>query len=421
MTGPARNALRADAGRLWADVMALACITDPARPFTRRSFSPLFLEGRSWLRGAFEAEGLVCRLDPAGNLIGRRQGREAGLGTILIGSHSDTVPDGGRFDGIAGVLAGLEALRVLRQGGETLRHDVELVDFLAEEPSAFGLSCIGSRGMAGRLGAAHLETRAPDGERLGDAIDRVGGQVACLASAVRRDIVASFELHIEQGVVLEQDRVAIGLVEAIAGVTRVEIAFSGRADHAGTTPMHRRRDAMVAAAAVIGFVAAHASDLARSGCGHVAATVGVVEISPNASNVVPRHARLVVDLRVSERPVAEAFVAALRTRSGQAAAAAQVTLQRFEILSDTGPVACDPRLRALLGEAAAALGLSAMPIVSGAGHDAALIATVAPACMIFIPCCDGRSHDPEEWADPEAIAAGASVLAHAVLARDAQS
>lgn len=425
MSGPAGvtrrmggDPLRADTERLWADVMALAAITDPDRPFTRRSFSPLFLQGRDWLRGAFERAGLATRLDAAGNLIGRREGSVPGLGTLMLGSHSDTVPDGGRFDGIAGVVAGLEALRLLDESGEVMRHPVELVDFLAEEPSEFGLSCIGSRGMAGRLTDAHLGYRVPSGETLAEAIDRTGGDVSRLGDAHRTDIAASFELHIEQGIVLEQDAIPIGVVEAIAGITRVEIVFTGRADHAGTTPMARRQDAAVAAASVIGFVAAEAGRQASGGCGHVTATVGVVEIAPNASNVVPRSARLVVDLRVSRRSVSEAFVVALRAHALVAAEAARVALTRFELLSDTQPVACDPDLQALLEQSAHALGFGTIRLVSGAGHDAALIAAVAPASMIFIPCRDGRSHDPEEWAEPEAVAAGASVLARAVLVRD---
>jgi len=412
--------MRVNEERLWADVMALAAITDPARPYTRRSFSPLFLEGRAWLRARFEAAGLACRIDTAGNLIGRREGNADRTRTIMLGSHSDTVPDGGRFDGIAGVLVGLEVLRVLAESGQTLSHALELVDFLAEEPSEFGLSCIGSRAMSGRLTPLHLEYAAPWGEKLGPAIARMGGTVAALHEARRGDIAAFFELHIEQGVILEQDAIEIGVVEAIAGISRIELLFTGRADHAGTTPMGRRRDAAVAAADLIGFVARTASALAASGQGHVAATVGVIEISPNASNVVPRSARLVVDLRVSQRAVAEAFLVSLRQAAEQAADAARVVLERFEILSDTPPTPCDASLRKLLSQAADGLGLSAIPIVSGAGHDAAHIAAVAPSSMIFIPCRDGRSHDPEEWAEPAALAAGAAVMLHAVLARDAQ-
>lgn len=419
MNGP--SPLQVDAQRLWADVMALAAITEPGRPFTRRSFSPLFLEGRVWLRQRFEAAGLACQIDAGGNLIGRREGTDPQAATIMLGSHSDTVPDGGRFDGIAGLLAALEALRVLADRGQELRHALELVDFLAEEPSDFGLSCVGSRAMSGRLTPAQLEYPAPWDERLGPAIDRMGGAVTDIRTAARGDIAAFLELHIEQGVVLEQDAVSIGVVEAIAGITRFELLFTGRADHAGTTPMNRRRDAAVAAASVIGFVAQTASELASSGQGHVAATVGVVEIRPNAANVVPRSARLVVDLRVSQRPVAVCFTEALHEAARHAAEAARVSLTRFEILSDTHPVPCDEGLRALLTGAAAKLGLSSVPIVSGAGHDAAHIAAVAPSAMIFIPCRDGRSHDPEEWAEPAALAEGAAVLLHAVLARDAQA
>lgn len=405
-------------GRLWDDLMALAAITDPARPYTRRSFSDRFLAGRDWLRARFAQAGLDCRIDDAGNLIGRRAGTRPGAGTLMAGSHSDSVPDGGRFDGMLGVLAALEAARALAESGLALDHDLEVVDFLAEEPSEFGLSCIGSRGLSGALSAGQRALVAPWGESLADAIARMGGDPARLDGPRRDDIRAFLELHIEQGTVLERAGRPIGVVQAIAGVTRVEIRFAGRADHAGTTPMDHRQDAAVAAAAIIGFVSERAGALAASGSGHVTATCGVVDIAPNAANVVPRAARLVVDIRVSHRPVLQTLLDALRAACDRAADRARVRLAAFTILSDSHPVACDPALAARIAAAADGLGLAHCAMVSGAGHDAAFVARLAPAAMIFVPCRDGRSHDPAEWCAPDDAARGARVLADTMLACD---
>ncbi|MEP2449126.1 MAG: M20/M25/M40 family metallo-hydrolase, partial [Nitratireductor sp.] len=188
-----RTNLPVDGGRLWADLMALGTITEPDKPYTRRSFSPLFLEGRDWLAKRFAAAGLSVRTDTGGNLIGRMEGARADAGTIMIGSHSDTVPAGGRFDGVAGVIVALEIARSLREAGRQLDCAIEVVDFLAEEPSEFGLSCVGSRALTGRLTDEQLGYRDPAGERLDQAIGRVGGDPARLAAAQRKDIVGFFE------------------------------------------------------------------------------------------------------------------------------------------------------------------------------------------------------------------------------------
>jgi beta-ureidopropionase / N-carbamoyl-L-amino-acid hydrolase len=267
-----RATLPIDGRRLWADLMTLAEITDPDRPYTRQSFSPRFVEGREWLSRQFEAAGLDVRIDPAGNLIGRANTGRPNAGTIMMGSHSDTVPSGGRFDGAAGLIVALEIARSIKEAGIRLWHGLEVVDFLAEEPSEFGLSCIGSRGMAGELEPKLLAYEDPSGERLDGAIDRIGGQTSRLSDAIRNDVVAFFELHIEQGIVLETRGLDLGLVTAIAGITRIEIVFSGSADHAGTTPMDLRRDALVAAAETVTFVAEQARDLAKRGHGNFVAT-----------------------------------------------------------------------------------------------------------------------------------------------------
>lgn len=410
--------LPVDADRLWADVMALADITDPARPYTRRSFSPLFLQGRDWLRMQFEAAGLTTQIDAAGNLIGRRDGANPSLGVIAIGSHSDTVPSGGRFDGIAGVAAGLEIARALRDNDVVLHHSFEVIDFLAEEPSEYGLSCVGSRGMAGLL-EPHLALASPDGEGLGDALKRVGGDPARLADAVRSDLAAFLELHIEQGPVLEQRGIDVGIVTSIAGIRRIEIVFDGAADHAGTTPMDMRRDALVAGARTVALARDVAETLARGETFFVA-TVGVFEIAPNAANVVPGRCRLIIDIRTGDVALTEQFVATVERESAAFAHEARVERISFKTLSDGAPVQCDAGLQTALRESARNLGLSAIDLASGAGHDAAFVSRLCPAAMVFIPCREGKSHAPEEWAERDALAAGAAVMFEALTALDAR-
>jgi N-carbamoyl-L-amino-acid hydrolase len=414
----ARANLPVDGARLWADLMALAAITEPDRPHTRRSFTPMFLKGREWLAARLREAGLTVRMDTGGNLFGRLEGREPEAGTILIGSHSDTVPSGGRFDGTAGVLAALEIVRSLKEGGVRLRHAVEVVDFLAEEPSEYGLSCIGSRVMAGLMTPEMLDYREPGGERLGEAMNRVGADAARLEQARRTDIAAFLELHIEQGIVLESQGIDLGIVTAIAGIARAEIRFSGRADHAGATPMHLRRDAGLAAARLVALVNDEARRNAGAGRGHFVATVGVLEQHPNAANVIAGEARLVVDIRAEDHALAQDFLAMLEARSRALAADCAVERSGWTVLSNTTPAACDPWLRSLLAQGAGALGFSCTDLASGAGHDAAFVARFAPAAMLFVPCREGRSHCPEEWAEPDAIAAGAATIFEAVLRFD---
>jgi N-carbamoyl-L-amino-acid hydrolase len=403
-----------DSDRLWADVMGLAAITDPERPFTRRSFSARFLAGRAWLTRRFEEAGLSVHIDTAGNLIGRRAGRDPSAAVIAVGSHSDTVPAGGRFDGIAGVAAGLEIVRTLADAGELLDHPIEVIDFLAEEPSEYGLSCVGSRGMSGVLTPAMLDLTEPGGERLGDALRRVGGDPDRIDAARRDDVEAFLELHIEQGPVLETRAIDVGLVTSIVGIRRIEIEFAGAADHAGTAPMELRRDAMVAAAATVSAVRRQAEELAAGGRGYFVATVGILNVEPGASNVVPGRSRLVIDARATDAALTAEFTAAIDAESTRQAVAARVERARFATLSDGPPVACDPSLRNALAHGAQALGFSSIDLASGAGHDAAFMARICPAAMVFIPCRGGKSHAPEEWAEREAIATGGAVMLQAI-------
>jgi N-carbamoyl-L-amino-acid hydrolase len=413
-----KSNLPIDAARLWRDVMALAEVTDPARPYTRRSFTALFLEGRALIAERFKEAGLTTRIDAAGNLIGRLAGSDPALGVIAIGSHSDTVPSGGRFDGVAGVAAGLEIARALGDAGIRLRHTLEIIDFLAEEPSEYGLSCIGSRGMTGLLDDGMLELTEPQGETLRVALRRVGGDPNLLGQAKRDDIKAFLELHIEQGAALESRSIDIGIVTSVVGIRRIDVVFHGEADHAGTTPMTMRRDALVAAAQTVASVRKAADDLAAQGSSYFVATVGVLIVEPSASNVVPGRCRLVIDVRTTDPTLTERFVEIIDRESAAHADAAQVARVAFTTLSDGPPVVCDETLRTVLRQSANELGVSEMDLPSGAGHDAAFISRIAPSAMVFVPCRAGKSHAPEEWADRDALAAGTAVICEAVKRLD---
>lgn len=394
--------------RIAADIDALAQRTEPDHKWTRRAFTPHFLDGRAYLRERMVAAGLEVRVDAAGNLIGRRAGRLSGSGTLMLGSHSDTVPAGGRFDGIAGVVAGLEVVRALSDAGVALDHDLEVVDFLAEEVSLFGVSCVGSRAIGGRFDPAWLK-RQYEGRSLEEGIREVGGTPETIAAARRDDVRAFLELHIEQGPVLEQENLQIGVVSAIVGITRIELKITGRADHAGTTPMSVRRDALVAAADMVSNIRSAADDLAAQP-GHFVATVGEFRMKPNAANVVPSEVELLIDARAEHRPRMDEFLARLNERVAALVAMHDVTIEGPTVISDNPAVTCDLTLRTVLSEAANGVGLSHRELASGAGHDAAWITRVAPSAMVFIPCLGGRSHTPEEWTETESIAQGTLVL-----------
>jgi N-carbamoyl-L-amino-acid hydrolase len=402
--------------RIAEDIADLAALTEPDRPWTRRSFTPMFRAGREYLTRRFQAAGLETRIDAAGNLVGRRPGTRPGAGTILLGSHSDTVPEGGRFDGVAGVSAALEVARTLADQGIALAHDLEIIDYLAEEVSAFGLSCIGSRGLAGRL-TPEMLARETDGRSLPAAIAEVGGDPAALGAPLRTDLKACLELHIEQGTVLEEAQEDIGVVTAIAGITRIEIVVAGRADHAGTTRMGHRRDALAAAARLVIGVEALANARA-AGPTHFTATVGELAIEPNAANVVPARARLLIDARAESRPAMEAFITEVAALARDVATATGCVIDPPVTISDNLPTPGDPDVLQTLDAAAEAVGARHRRMASGAGHDTAWMARVSKAAMIFIPCLGGRSHTPEEFAETADIALGAEVLLEAVKRLD---
>jgi beta-ureidopropionase / N-carbamoyl-L-amino-acid hydrolase len=404
--------------RLWSRIEALSRFTDPAKPWTRRAFDDQFAQGRAWLATEFQTAGLTVSIDAGGNLIGRLTGTKPSLGALVTGSHSDTVPAGGRFDGMLGLLAALEVAQCLREQQISLLHPLEVVDFLAEEPSDFGLSCIGSRSWAGVLKESDLARTLPSGLTLASAIDSVGGNSQQLERPLRdQNSVAGYvELHIEQGLVLGERNAAIGVVTAIAGIRRYEVTVEGRADHAGTTPMSLRRDALVGAAEVIRAV----DRLARSratDAPYLVATIGKLSVEPNAANAVPGSVKMTLEIRSTDAAALTDFEQTLWQQL-EGELRDRKLRHRVSLLSETSPTPCSSLIQAAIEDASAAAGLVSTHLPSGAGHDGVFVARLAPMGMIFVPCLDGRSHAPEEWAEAGDCANGARVLAETLLRLD---
>lgn len=419
MTTPAQlDRLEPNRERLGARLAELSAFHDPDLPgWSREVFSDPYRASRDWVRGQMAAAGLEPVVDPAGNLVGRLPGRRAGGPALVTGSHTDTVRQGGRFDGIVGVLGAIEVAQRLRETGTTLEHDLWVVDFLGEEANEFGLSCLGSRTVAGVLTAEQLDLTDNSGVRLGDAFQRFGVDPNAALGRVWRpqDVHAYVELHIEQGPSLERSGHGIGVVTAIAGIDRILMHFAGQSGHAGTTPMAERHDALVSAAAAVLTVE-------RIGCGapppvHGVATLGNIESWPRTTGVITNEARLWAEIRAVDRPWLDD---ARRRIVDEVAAEARSRGVDVEIeeLTDQGPVPTSDLVQSTIACAADGLGLSWKAVPSGAGHDAAHLAHLAPMGMIFVPSVDGRSHCPEEFTEISDIAQGVHVLAATLISLD---
>ncbi|THA23961.1 Zn-dependent hydrolase [Streptomyces sp. RKND-216] len=401
--------------RLRADFDRLAEFHDPERPgWTRGAFSPFYAASRDWMASRMSAAGLTVRRDAVDNLIGTLPGARTDAPALVTGSHTDTVEGGGRFDGIIGVLGALEAVRTLADAGIALEHELRVVDFFNEEPNQFGLSCVGSRALVGEVTRKHLDLDDGAGETLRDALARVGGSPDDLPEArwSGDDVAAFLELHIEQGPVLEHEGLPVAVVSAIAGIDRYRVEFTGRPDHAGATPMDYRYDASCAAAETVLAVERLAAD---EGTG--VATTGRIEIEPGAPNVVPGRARLWVEFRSGEREWLDDCGRGLH-EAARAAAERRGVQADVHSLSASDPVAADTRIRELLERGNTRLGLPHRTMFSGAGHDAAHMARLAPMGMLFVPSHGGRSHCPEEWTDLEQVATGARALAQGLVEVD---
>ncbi len=381
---------------------------------TRIGYSEADRAARAYLADSMQAASLEVRVDAAGNLFGRREGLDAGAAAILFGSHSDSVIGGGNFDGPLGVLAAIEVAEVLAERGVRTTHPLEVVVWTNEEGVAYGDGLCGSRAVAGEMTADELETTWND-VRKADAIRALGGDPDRLVEARRApgSIRAYLELHVEQGGVLEKTGVPIGIVEGIVAIHRYECTVRGVANHAGTTPMADRHDALVAAARLVESV--HEMVIARPG--RQVGTVGRLEVEPNAPNVIPGLVRLTVELRHLSGEVVRELAESLRSRSATIAEETGTTI-------DIGPSSCHGAalasrdVQAAVAASADALGLAYLSLPSGAGHDAQILARLGPMGMIFVPSAGGISHSPREWTSWEDCARGADVLLGSVLALD---
>lgn len=409
-----------DPARTVAELRELARLTGDAGGAQRVCWTETWAAARAWMREKLSALPVEVEVDAAGNQWATLAG--ASERCVVIGGHIDSVPNGGWLDGSLNVLGGLEVLRRLARDG-TPPVTVRLVDWADEEGARFGRSLFGSSAAAGSMRDQDDLRRLvdADGVSLPEALAAHGVELdrALEARAQLDGAAAYLELHIEQGPVLEAHGIDFGVVTAIVGIARIEIELAGEAAHAGTTTMALRRDAAAAGAEAIVWVRERARALAVLGEGHFVATVGVAEVLPGAANVVPRTMRIVVDARSERRALMDPFVRELKTEVERIAARERVTVARFAVVSDSEPAACDAGLRAVLDASVKRRGHSAIAMASGAGHDAAFLARVAPMAMLFVPCRGGRSHCPEEWAEPAALAAGAEVLLDAVRRIDA--
>lgn len=399
----------------WTD---LSAIRDPDQPgWTRVTFSEPERASREWVRARMQTAGLSTWVDPVGNIVGELKGSNPNAPAIVIGSHTDTVPGGGRFDGVIGVLGAIEVVQMLKESNIELTHPLRVIDFYNEEPNRFGLSCIGSRALTGNLTPDHLALVDDDGQSLAKALADDGrdpnGIVSCRWDS--RDVVAFLELHIEQGPVLENEKASIGIVTGIAGIARLKALFEGRRDHAGTTPMDVRRDASCAAAGTMLAV----ERIAAAGAGTVA-TVGGIRLTPDATNVVSESAIFTAEMRGPDNAWFGSAQSELESALLDECKKRNVT-GWIDWLPPEPPTPMNDGVQSVLVGAVAKLGHEGRRMYSGAGHDAVQMARLAPTGMIFVPSQGGRSHTPEEWTDFEDVLPGIHVLAEAIVRIDEEA
>jgi N-carbamoyl-L-amino-acid hydrolase len=355
--------------------------------------------------------GLVVRTDTAGNIIGRRDGSDPKLPAIMTGSHIDSVPGGGNYDGDVGVLGAIEVAQVLHERGVRLRHALEIVSFTDEEG---GL--VGSLAMTGRLDPAALDVVTHSGKTIRDGIRAVGGDPDRLEAARRKpgELKAFVELHIEQGAVLDEGGIDIGVVEGIVGIRWWDVTIEGVANHAGTTPMNRRRDALLSAAEL----ALAVNRVATTIPGRQVATVGRIRAEPGAPNVIPGKVVMSLEIRdLAAQKIREVYDA-IQAEAQKIAQARQTPIGFAELKVASEPAPTDERMRRIIADAASSLALTHKLMPSGAGHDAQDMTHIAPTGMIFVPSVGGVSHAPGEFTSPGDMANGANVLLQTVLAID---
>jgi ureidoglycolate amidohydrolase len=402
--------LHVQAERLTAELDRLASFSDTAAPaVTRIVFSGVDLQARAWVKAQCAAAGLVIREDAVGNTFARWLGTEPTLPAVASGSHIDAIPHSGKYDGTVGVLGMLEAIRTLQDAGFQPRRSIELLLFTSEEPTRFGIGCIGSRLLSGTLDAARASTlRDGEGMTLEQVRNTAGFTGALESVRLAPGFYHAFvELHIEQGPLLEQEQIPLGIVTAIAAPATLNIQVEGVGGHAGGVLMPGRRDAFLAAAEIA--LAVEAAALA-TGAIDTVATVGICEVFPGAVNSIPSRVRLTADVRDIECARRDGVLAAIEERCTAIAAARHVTVHS-EVLNADAPALSSPLVVEALTEACRELQLPTKLMVSRAYHDSLFMSRIAPTAMLFIPCRGGISHRPDEYASPEDIARGVLVLA----------
>jgi N-carbamoyl-L-amino-acid hydrolase len=404
--------LTIDAQRLWDSLMETARIGGTAKGgICRLTLTELDREVRDWFRAQVEALGCQVTVDEVGNMFAFRPGRRSDVPPIAIGSHLDTQPTGGKFDGVLGVLGGLEALRTLHDLGYETNAPLMLVNWTNEEGSRFAPAMLGSGVYAGVFDRAYADSREDrQGVRFADALEAIGYRGDAPAGSV--PFSAMFELHIEQGPILEAEEKMIGVVTGVQGMRWYEIELTGSESHA-STPMNLRRNALLGAARIVERVDAIAKRHAPAAVG----TVGLMEVSPNSRNVVPGHVFLAVDLRHPDDSVLERMEREFYEAVPAIAGEIGLELVTRKVW-DSPAVRFDPECITSVRAGVARAGFSTRDIVSGAGHDAAYIARVVPTTMIFVPCAGGLSHNEAESTTFDECAAGAQVLLNAVLEYD---
>jgi allantoate deiminase len=411
---------RAEASRISEMISKISAIgVDPAGGISRLAFSPEEREAHRLVAGW--AEDLVLRVveDPVGNTLIRRPGRDPRRAAIVFGSHLDSVPHGGRFDGVAGVVAMVEVMTLLEEGEVTTEHPLLGVAFAGEEGARFGEPCVGSKAVAGLWDGKDLASVVDaGGTTLAQAMTAVGLEPARVSEArwPPGTIAAYFELHIEQARILEQEGRQVGLPDVISGSTRLKLVLTGRADHSGGTPMLERADALLAASEVILAVETLVTDPYHRG---TRGTVGRVDVEPNSLTTIPGRVTMTVDIRDLDSDRQRRTAEALLEMALEISRRRRVELA-VHLLADTSPSVLSVWLRGVLREVCTRRGIAHRVMTSGASHDAQILARIAPAAMLLVPSKDGLSHVPEEWTSVADIARGVEVLRDAILEVDRQ-
>lgn len=401
--------------RIQKDLEVLAQYTDGSgEGITRLTYTPEEMAARRYLAAEMEKAGMAVRLDAAGNVVGRIEGSRPELPILMIGSHIDSIRNGGNFDGMAGVVAGIEVARAIHDAGITPLRSIEVVGITGEENSRFFPGVVGSRAMVGELPPDEINsTVGADGVPLADAMRECGLDPARIAEAIRPagSIYMYFELHIEQCKVLEMTKTPVGVVTSICGAAHHDITVYGQADHAGGTPMDMRSDAVMAVAEA----ALEAERLAVEAGHNTVATFGKLDVSPNIPNVIPGEVHVVADIRSSDASCNKFVMDGIERKLDEVCARRGCTYTAHQTLHGEATIVPDGMI-ALLTEKANALGIKNRLIYSGAGHDAVVMNAVTPVAMLFVPSRGGRSHCPEEWTDYADIRLGTEVLLDGVLA-----